>query len=254
MKNLQMMFGKAYTCISMWLCFGTRILIKTLKDNPLAKVGLPSDDEIEEFATAIRSKYPLMTNCWAAMDGLKLVMQRPGYREGSNVQTLFYNGWTSQHCLSNLFIFSPDRKIRHAYVNCPGSMHDSTMANNSGIYVHLEAIYERTGSQTTLDSAFAAKKTDSLIKTSKDSLDNHGNVLIDLAKLNQAKQVRILSEWGMRGFQGSFPRLYDKFRYEERGERKLQLDCMVLLYNFRASTIGFNQIRTVFMPHLLGEI
>ena len=65
--------------------------------------------------------------------------------------------------------------------------------------------------------------------------------------------VRQLSEWGMRGLQGSFPRLKDRIKYEERGERKLILQMIVLLYNFRASTVGQNQISSSFMPHLLRD-
>jgi len=37
----------------------------------------------------------------------------------------------------------------------------------------------------------------------------------------------------MRGFQSSFPRLKEKILYEERGERKIMLNLMVLQYNFR---------------------
>jgi hypothetical protein len=36
----------------------------------------------------------------------------------------------------------------------------------------------------------------------------------------------------MRAFQGSFPRLKEKIRFEERGERKIMLNLMVLLDNF----------------------
>ena len=65
-----------------------------------------------------------------------------------------------------------------------------------------------------------------------------------------ATSVRQLSEWGMRGLQGSFPRLKDRIKYEEKGERKLILQMFILLYNFRASTVGQNQIRSTFMTSL----
>ena len=54
----------------------------------------------------------------------------------------------------------------------------------------------------------------------------------------------------MRGLQASFPRLKDCLVYEEVGERKLIILLIVLLYNFHASTIGQNQITSVFMPWL----
>jgi len=55
---------------------------------------------------------------------------------------------------------------------------------------------------------------------------------------------------GMRGFQGSFPRLTEDIVYEEDGERYLFLSTAVLLYNFRARYVGYNQIRSVFLPEL----
>jgi hypothetical protein len=38
--------------------------------------------------------------------------------------------------------------------------------------------------------------------------------------------------------------------YEERGEWKIMLNLMVLLYNFRVAKIGQNQIQSVYMPFL----
>ena len=46
------------------------------------------------------------------------------------------------------------------------------------------------------------------------------------------------------------PRLYERIHYEEVGERRIILSMVVLLYNFPAVNVGFNQIRTVFMPDL----
>ena len=47
-----------------------------------------------------------------------------------------------------------------------------------------------------------------------------------------------------------FPRLKEKFYFEERGERNVMLNLMVLLYNFQASKVGQNQIRNIYMPFL----
>ena len=69
----------------------------------------------------------------------------------------------------------------------------------------------------------------------------------------QATSLRQLSKWGMRGLQASFPRLRDRLRYEEQGERKLIIQVIVLLYNFRAATVGQNQIQSIFMPWLEND-
>ena len=62
--------------------------------------------------------------------------------------------------------------------------------------------------------------------------------------------MRQSAEWGMRCLQGSFPRLKERFIYEERGERALMLRLVVLIYNYRVNTVGINQIRNIYMPWL----
>jgi hypothetical protein len=88
------------------------------------------------------------------MDGLKLRLERAG---DDTTQNNFYNGWTHDHYVSNLFLFSPDGKIRACYVNAPGTFHDSTtMANMSLIYDRIDDLYERMSSKIVVDSAFSA--------------------------------------------------------------------------------------------------
>ena len=99
-----------------------------------------------------------------------------------------------------------------------------------------------------MDSAFAAK-TNKYIVTSGGK--NIGALSPAKKRINAAAtSVRQYAEWGMRALQGSFPRLKDRIKYEVHGERKEILQCIVLLYNFRARTVGLNQITNTFMPHL----
>ena len=62
--------------------------------------------------------------------------------------------------------------------------------------------------------------------------------------------MRQASEWGMRCIQGSFPHLKERFIYEERGERARMLLLIVLIYNFRVSSVRIDQIRNKYMPWL----
>jgi hypothetical protein len=125
------------------------------------------------------------------------------------------------------------------------------MAQWSGIYHKLDALYERTGAKIVVDSAFSQLQSESRYKSHQNNINaRNGNVRQDSTINRQATSVRQLSEWGMRGLQGSFPRLKDHFIYEENGERKLAIHSIVLLYNFRASTVGLNQIQSSFMPFL----
>ena len=101
-----------------------------------------------------------------------------------------------------------------------------------------------------VDSAFAADDRPSLYKSFQSNIDNRGNVRQNSQVQNQATSVRQMAEWGMRGLQASFPRLKDRITYEERGERRLTLELIVMLYNYRASVVGLSQIQSVFMPWL----
>ena len=68
--------------------------------------------------------------------------------------------------------------------------------------------------------------------------------------LTEATSMQQAAEWGMHALQGSFPRLKCRIVYEEKGERQLILESIVLLYNWRVNTVGINQTRTTFMPYL----
>lgn len=109
---------------------------------------------------------------------------------------------------------------------------------------------QRTGGTVVADSAFAGVNTQSIIKSHQHNINRQGAAKQKHELNAQATSVRQLSEWGMRALQGSFPRLKDRFIYEEVGTRKLALQMIVLLYNFRAGIVGQNQIASVFMPHL----
>jgi len=77
--------------------------------------------------------------------------------------------------------------------------------------------------------------------------------ILDLQKKREATSARQTAEWGMLALQASFPRLKDRFVYEERGERRIVLKIMVLLYNMRARMVGINQILNTYMPRLMWD-
>jgi DDE superfamily endonuclease len=250
---LQLIFGLTASVLSIWIRFGRRLLVQILKNHPDARVEMPNEAEIVSFQKVINDKYQSLTNVWGAMDGLKLLLQQAGKQEGRpDVQNYFYNGWTHDHYVSNLFLFSPDGKIRKFFLNAPGCWHDSTLANASGMYDELDAIFHAHpgGAQVVVDSAFSKDNRPSLVKSHQNIMDRLGNIRESENRFRDATSVRQMAEWGMRGLQGSFPRLKDRLIYEERGERKIILHLIVLLYNFRASTVGINQIQSSFMPHL----
>ena len=103
-----------------------------------------------------------------------------------------------------------------------------------------------------MDSAFSKKRYGFLIRLSQadpDS-DNPNDYIVN----SEATSMRQSAEWGMRALQSSFPRLRDRFIYEETGERKIIMKFLLLLYNVRARKVGINQIRNTYMPYLNRDV
>ena len=65
--------------------------------------------------------------------------------------------------------------------------------------------------------------------------------------------MRQSAVWGMRSFQASFPRVKDRFIYEENGERGLILKLFVFLFNYRSNKVGINQIKNTYLTSLQLE-
>ena len=99
------------------LKFGIHILDLVLRYLPEARVKMPNQEEIHTFTEAFRQKYSLLTNIWGVLDGLKL------YLEPVNdplIQNAYYNGWTHDTYIGNLFVFAPDGCIAIRIINAPG--------------------------------------------------------------------------------------------------------------------------------------
>ena len=67
---------------------------------------------------------------------------------------------------------------------------------------------------------------------------------------DEATSMHQSAELGMRGVKASFPQLKDTLPYDEYGERKMILTCLLLMYNCYARLVGINQIRNVDLPLL----
>ena len=50
---LQLLFGMTYTAVSKYIQFARRIIIKVLKKDPLAKIAIPSHEQIETYRALI---------------------------------------------------------------------------------------------------------------------------------------------------------------------------------------------------------
>ncbi len=79
-----------------------------------------------------------------------------------------------------------------------------------------------------------------LIKLSQEI--NHIKDSVEHGIACDATSMRQSAEWGMKAFQSSMPRLKDCMKFETRGEQRVTLTMMILLYNLQARAVGINQL------------
>ena len=247
-RTIALNFGLTSTVLYRWIKFGRRALLDGLQHHPAAKVYTPTAEEIEEYIDAIGAKYPIMKEerVWGACDGLKIKLQKSTNYLKQNQN---YNGWASGTYIGAVYVFAPDSRIRMCTINCPGSWHDSTMADY-GVYRKMKAIHHSHKAKVLCDSAFSLKAAPYIIKSSQSEDPKLGarGVLLN----RQATSVRQFAEHGMRMIQGQFPRLKDPLQLEEFGERKVVLTLMILLYNYQTSKVGVNMILNSYMSKTKG--
>ena len=220
-RNVALHFGQTSTPLYKWLKFARKILLSVLINHPEAAVVTPNDEEIIFYISCIGAKYKYCPNVWAAMDGMKLLVEKSS---NDRIQNHFYNSWKSSTYVNSLFLFAPDGRIRDTVYNCPGTFHDSTMASY-GLYETMIRVYERTGAKVVVDSAFKLDASNCLVKSGQTAPVDGDQFLL----WKDATSIRQLSEWGMRMIQAQFPRLYDKIQLEDEGDRRVILRLMIAL-------------------------
>jgi hypothetical protein len=72
------------------------------------------------------------------MDGLKVTLEQSS---DALIQERLYNGWTHDHYVTSVICFCPDGTIPIAFINVPGSVHDSQVANYGNIYDKMESVF-----------------------------------------------------------------------------------------------------------------
>ena len=150
--------------------------------------------------------------------------------------------------MNNVFTYGPDGKVFFAAINFPGSW-----AEGSLCAWFLHSICRRIGPyKICVDQGFPQS-------------GNAWNILVGPMNERSARRLhpatcdymrrvsnvytslRQSSEWGMHALQGSFPRCKKRLPGDFR-QRRLVLESIILIHNFRTDIVGSNQIKTVFDP------
>jgi len=135
--------------------------------------------------------------------------------------------------------------------NCPGSWHDSRVA---------EGIYEKLENETpdgfclVADSAFP-QGHDRVVGKIRVPLKANQPLPLDIDQrehmIRFSRSVlsyRQTAEWGMRELQGSFGRLRIPLGAEDLDQRADLLETCFRLHNLRTRFVGINQIKNVYVP------
>jgi len=137
--SLQMIFGATHSVLALFLRYSIKLLYKVLKEEPSARVEIPSVEEIRGYQDVVSSQFPVLNGTWCVVDGLKIPIQKSG---DEAIQNAYYNGGLHSHFIGCIFVFSPSRLTVACTLNAPGSWHDSYIAENGGLYDTLQTIHE----------------------------------------------------------------------------------------------------------------
>jgi hypothetical protein len=179
--SLQMIFGATHSVLSLFMRYSIKLLYKVLKEEPSARVEIPSEEDIREYHEVIASNFPVLNGTWCVVDGLKIPIQKSG-----------------------------DEAAQNAYYN--GRLH-SHFAESGGLYETLRDVYATRGGIAVIDSALSKKRCPFLIKSGKMKV---GETPAARKLRQQATSLWQSAEWGMRAIQGSFPCLKDKMLFSYR--------------------------------------
>ena len=106
--SLQQIFALTPSTLNRYLQFAENVLYKTLLQIEEARITMPaSQAELESLSQLIKQRHPLLDGAFGSIDGLSLCTQ---VSDDPEIENTTYNGWKSNHCVNNVFVFSPEGK------------------------------------------------------------------------------------------------------------------------------------------------
>jgi hypothetical protein len=237
-NELGRVFGLTESSCSRLLTLSEHVLNRALRDMHDARIRWPEESQMADFAAMIHSREPNIDNVFGWMDGVNLPVQEPGC---PSLQNALYNGWKSSTFVSAVCVWGPDGTAIYAKYNCPGSWHDKRITD--ALIQKLPSIMPSPMRLCT-DSAWISKGNEAYFlyapKEGEAGVSVYRRVFA--ADITSCRQP---AEWGMRGWQGAFPRLTVPLSFDSY-TRKITIENTLMLHNLRCRFIGINQIATVF--------
>jgi hypothetical protein len=177
------------------------------------------------------------------MDGVSIPAECTDERVEQNA---FYCGYECDTMVNNIFAYGPDGKVFFAAVNFPGSWADGALTARF-LHIIKKRIVEY---KICVDQGFprSGEAYGTLVGpiTKRAARRLHREVREYLLRIsNVHTSLRQASKWGMRGLQGTSPCIKKRLP-SDHFQRRLVIEAIVLIHNYRTELVGFNQINTVF--------
>ena len=244
-KHMCMIFGILPTQCSIYIDYMLLLATDKLCDHPLSSVRFPDAGKMEQFAAIINACEPLIDNVIGFMDGVSLPTE---CTSEENEQNAMYDGYTCDTIVNNVLAYGPDGKVFLSALNFPGSWTDGKLSAH-----FIEFIRQKIGRyKICVDQGFPRQGDAYGIlvgpisrRTARGLHRDVHNYLLKISNIHTS--LRQASEWGMRGLQGSFPRLKRRLP-SDNNKRRLVLETIVFVHNLQTDIVGKNQIKTVFDP------
>ncbi len=244
-KHLCMIFGITPSVCSRAINMMLKRVVMLLRNHPLARVQFPDEARMRRFADMVQLREPSVDDIIGFMDGVSFPAQCTDERIEQNA---FYCGYDCDTTVNNVFAYGPDGKVFFCAINFPGSWADGSLTLR-----FLHQIKKKIGSyKICVDQGFprSGDAYGMLVGpvTKRAARRLHCDIRDYYLRIsNIHTSLRQASEWGMRGLQGTFPRCKKRLP-SESDKRRLVLEAIVLVHNFRTDYVGFSQIKTVFDP------
>lgn len=244
-KHLCLIFGVTPSVCGRVIRYMLRRVVQRLSDHPIAQVRFPGPEKMRQFADMVQLRAPIVSDVIGFMDGVSIPVQCTDERVEQNA---YYCGYDCDTMVNNVFAYGPDGKVFLAAINFPGSWADGALTAR-----FLSALKRRIGDyKICVDQGFprSGDAHGTLVGpvTRRAARRLHRDVRDYLLRIsNVHTSLRQASEWGMRGLQGTFPR-WKKRLPSDHEQRRLVIEAIVLIHNYRTEMVGFNQINTVFDP------
>lgn len=169
-----------------------------------------------------------------------------------DTQNAFYEGFTQNVEVTNLFVFNIFGELIHDGVNYPGNWHDTKLALVYGLYQKLTE-HTPAGLAILADTAFVndpRKTRGRLIRSRRVNETNDipaaaAVAAVDILQQREMPSERQSAEWGIHGVKQPFGR-YKRALPSDSSRRLTLLTISCHDYQMRVRLICRNQIRTFY--------